>query len=124
MAEKWVKVETKKKDGTTATKDYRVDADFVPTAIADIHIDFIENYCVANNATDWLLEEVNISEYTTTKKNKETGEMETKTIKCNNYPFVMLRADFAKKFFPSIIKGDAPKKETAKDRFNKKYGKK
>ena len=86
-------------------------------------MDFIENYCVANNELDWLLEEVNTTEYTTEKKNKETGEKEIKTVKCDNYPFVMLRADFVKKFFPSIIKG-IEKKETVKDRLNKKYGRK
>ena len=122
MAPKYSYVVTKK-NGQTFEKKYRVDADFVPSEIAEIHMDFIENYCVANNKIDWLLEEVNTSEYTTEKKNKETGEKETKTVKCDNYPFVMLRADFAKKFFPSIIKG-IEKKETVKDRLNKKYGRK
>ena len=112
-----------KKNGEEITKEYRVDAEFKPEAIAEIHIDFIENYCVANNEIDWLLDEVNKTEYTTEKKNPETGKMESKTVKCDNYPFVMLRADFAKKFFPSIIKGDV-KKETVKDRLNKKYGRK
>ena len=117
-------VETKRKDGTIVKNEYRTDAEFKPTKIADIHIDFIENWCVANNETKWLVDTISISEYTTTKKNKETGAMETKTIKCpNGYPFVMLRADFAKKFFADIIKGK-PVKTTKKDEFLKKYGKK
>ena len=102
---------------------FRVDAGFKPTGIEQICEEFIENYCEANNAIVWLLDEVNKTEYTTKKKNKETGEMEEKIVSCKNYPFVNLRSDFVNKFFPDILKGNGEKKLTIKERLNAKYNK-
>lgn len=123
MAEQTI-TKTKKVKGETVSTTYRIDADFVPTKIADISNEFIENYCVAHNQLDWLCEVVNTPSYTVQKKDKETGERRTVTVKCDNYPFVNLRRDFAVKFFPSIV-GQAPAKaETFKERINRIYGKK
>jgi hypothetical protein len=122
MAEKWI-TKTKKVKGETIETQYRIDADFKPSKIGEISMEFIENYCVANNAIDWLLEEVNITTYSVIRdKGKPTERKEFVT--CDVYPFVNLRRDFAEKFFSSILIGtnDAPK--TWKDRLNEKYGKK
>lgn len=101
------------------TKKFRVDADFKPKKIDDICIEFIANYCKANKQKEWFMETVN--KKTTAKKKvkdengKPTGEV---TIEEIDYPFVNVRADFANKFFPSIIKGTPEKQPTIKDRFN------
>ena len=80
-------------------KEYRVDADFKPTAIDEICAEFIDNYVEANNEGEWF---VSVLEKTETyKKGKRKGE--TKDIS-----FVTIRSEFAKKFFPEIIKGEKP----------------
>lgn len=120
MAERYI-TKSKKVKGETVETTYRIDADFKPTAIGEISIEFIENYCVANNATSWLLDEVNITEYAVIRdKGKPTEHKEI--VKCDNYPFVNLRKDFVEKFFPSILKGK--KDETFKERLNRLYGNK
>lgn len=120
MAEKWI-TKTKKVNGETVETKYRVDADFKPAEIGEISMEFIENWCVANNQIEWLLDEVNISEYAVIRdKGKPTEHKEI--VKCDNYPFVNLRKDFAEKFFSNIFKGN--KAETWKDMLNRKYGKK
>jgi hypothetical protein len=88
------------------TKQYRVDADFVPTSVDTICDKFIENYCVANNQIDWLVETV--SKKTTSKRKIKdaegnvTGHKEVEV----NYTFANIRSDFVTKFFPQILKGD------------------
>lgn len=96
--------------------EYRTDADFSPKKIDDICIEFIENYCVANNQIDWLLEASNEKEIINKAKDKEKiGKKKKKS-------FVGLRADFVKKFFPEIVVGK-PEKVSFIDAFNAKYGK-
>lgn len=121
MAEKYI-TKTKVVKGEEVNTTYRVDAGFKPTAINDICMEFIENYCVANNEIEWLLQTVNITSYPVERKDKETGKYYVETVTCNNYPFVNLRRDFVAMFFPSIIKGAAPHKETWKERLNRMYG--
>lgn len=104
-------------------QDFRIDAAFKPTRIDEICEEFIENYCEANNEIEWLIEKVNTTKYTTKKKNKETGEIEEVEIECKNYPFVNLRSDFVNKFFSDILKGNAEKKPSLKERLNAKYKK-
>lgn len=123
MAEKYI-TKKKKVNGQVVETTFRIDADFVPTKANEICMEFVENYCVANNKIDWLLEEVNIDTYSIQRKNPDTGAMETKIVKCDNYPFVNLRKDFILAYFPSIIKGDSSKPTTWKERINQKYGKK
>ena len=113
----------KKVHGETVETTYRVDAAFKPTEIGEICIEFIENYCVANNQVEWLLEKVNTTSYIVERKNEETGEKYKETVECDNYPFVNLRRDFVEKFFKSILKGNQTS-ETFKDRINRLYGKK
>lgn len=121
MAEKWI-TKSKKVKGEVIETKYRIDAGFKPTEISEISMEFIENWCVANNEVEWLLEEVNISEYGVKRKDKATGEEYTEVVKCDNYPFVNLRKDFVEKFFSYILKGK--KADTWKDKLNAKYGKK
>lgn len=109
---------SKKVKGEMVETTYRVDASFVPTAINDICNEFIENWCVANNKVEWLVQKVNTTSYQVKRKD---GTIDT--VECDNYPFVNLRRDFVETFFPSIIKGEA-KKETFKDKINRLYGKK
>lgn len=120
MAEKWI-TKSKKVKGEVIETRYRVDAGFKPTEIGEISMEFIENYCVANNEIDWLLDEVNTTTYTVVRDKGKTSEHK-EVVSCDNYPFVNLRRDFVEKFFPSIIKGNEP--ETWKEKLNKKYGKK
>lgn len=121
MAEKWI-TKSKTVKGEVIETQYRIDADFTPSKIGEISMEFIENYCVANNAIGWLLEEVNITTYSVTRdKGKPTERKEVVTT--DNYPFVNLRKDFAEKFFPSII-GKESTTQTWKERLNAKYGKK
>ena len=82
----------------------------MPTNINEVTQEFIEKYCVENNQIDWLLETVN---KTIVDKKGQT----------RSYPFISTRRDFCLKFFPKLIKGTS-KKESFKDRLNKKYGKK
>lgn len=120
MAEQWI-TKSKKANGETVETKFRVDADFIPKKANDICMEFIVNYCEANNETDWLVDEVNISSYTVERKDKATGKTYTKVVECSNYPFVNLRKDFIEKFFPKLISKSA-KKETWKEILNKKYG--
>lgn len=120
MAEKYV-TKSKKVKGETIETKYRIDADFVPAEISEISMEFIENYCVANNQVAWLLDEANITEYAVIR-NKGKENQYKEIVKCDNYPFVNLRKDFVKKFFPTIIKGK--KEETWKERLNRLYGNK
>lgn len=88
---------------------YRIDADFKPTSIRDICKEFIENYCVANNATDWLVEAVDKTD-------------------ANGKPvhFNVVRSDFVDKFFPQLR--DKNKKQVKNipwgQKMKEKYGKK
>ena len=119
MSEQWI-TKSKKAKGEAIETRYRVDAEFVPNKANDICMEFIVNYCEANNETNWLLDEVNISSYTVKRKDKATGATYTETVSCSNYPFVNLRKDFIKKFFPNLI-NNSSKKETWKEILNKKY---
>ena len=119
MAKQYVEKIFKVK-GEVRTTKYRVDPDFKPTDISEICVEFIENFCVAKDAIAWLVDKVNTTSYEVVRKNKETGESYTETVKCDNYPFVNLRRDFAQEFFPDIIKGKVAR-ETFKDKINKLY---
>lgn len=118
MAEKYI-TKTKKVKGVEVSTKYRIDAAFKPKEIGEISLEFIENYCVANGETDWLIEEANITEYTVIRNKGKEDEFE-EVVACDNYPFVNLRKDFALKFFPGIIKGKK-KDETFKARINRLY---
>lgn len=117
MAEKYITKKKKVKGEVVETK-YRIDADFKPTAIGEICMEFIEAYCVANEKIDWLLEEVNITEYAVIRNKGKANETK-EIVKCDNYPFVNLRKDFVEKFFPKIIKGK--ENETWKEKLNRLY---
>ena len=105
----------KVKDKLTRTKEdvtYRVDSAFVPNDISEICLEFIENYCEAHDEIDWLCDTV--SKTITDKNGKK-----------RDYPFVNVRADFVKTFFPDIVKGKGGGKPVSmKDRILAKYGKK
>lgn len=120
MAEYITKKTTKGKGENKKTVEttYRVDPDFVPSGINEICAEFIENYCAANNAIDWLLEKVNTKIEVERKQKDGTTKVVTM-----DYPFVSLRSDFANKYFPQIIKGDKKEELSLKDRLNKKYAK-
>jgi hypothetical protein len=127
MAAKYITNEIKKKknketgETVVTTIRYRVDADFVPTSIKEIVMDFVVNYCEANGETEWLLDEVNKPfQKKQVKKDKEGNVISEKMVKAD-YPFVNLRTDFVKKFFPDIIVGEV-KEETWREKLNKKYG--
>ena len=122
--EQWI-TKTKTVKGEKVETNYRIDADFKPTAISDIAIEFIENYCVANNQLEWLVEKVNTTSYEVERKDKNTGKKYKEVVQCDNYPFVNLRKDFATKFFSNIFKGDnSSSTETFKERINRLYGEK
>lgn len=114
MAEQYI-TKRKKVDGKVVETKYRIDADFIPSSVADISSEFIENYCVAKGEIDWLVAEVNKTSFE--KTNKDGTK---KTVECDNYPFVNLRADFVHRFFPSILVSKASV-ETFKDRINRLY---
>ena len=115
----------KKVKGEVVETTYRIDAGFTPSEIGDISIEFIENYCIANDKMDWLLEKVNTTSYQVERKDKNTGAKYMETVQCDNYPFVNLRRDFAATFFKPILKGKSTSStETFKDRINRLYGKK
>lgn len=96
---------------------YHAEPEYNPPKIADICEEFIVNYCEANGHTDWLVEMVNTK--VPTKKLDEEGNPKKVYM-----PFVSLRSEFAKKFFPKCIKGDSGKKPSFRDTINTKYGKK
>lgn len=88
-------------------KEYRIDADFKPTAVEDIILEFIENYCVANGEEKWLVAQLEAKENT----NRKQKDGSTKIVE-KDKSFVSIRSDFVNKFFPEIIKGDKEKKPT------------
>ena len=90
---------------------FRVDAAYVPESIADVSYEFIENYCDANDEGDWLLEKVDT---VITDKNGASRD----------YPFVNLRSDFVKKFFPDIIVGERSNENSIKARAHARFAKK
>ena len=119
------KIKKGENKGQVVETTYRVDAEFIPTEINQIAQEFIENYCAANDRTDWLLEKANITSYVVERTDKETKKKYLETVTCDNYPFVNLRRDFVVDFFPSILKGVKQEKpETFKERMNRLYGKK
>ena len=125
MAAQYITKTHKNKQKEEVSITYRIDADFVPSEINEISYEFIENYCVAKKQLEWLIETVNITTYDVKRKNKETNKYEIVTVTNNNYPFIMLRNDFAKKFFPQILKGlNAKPNETFKQRIMRLYGEK
>ena len=107
----------------TITKEYRVDADFVPKSVDVICDEFIENYCVANNATDWLVETVD--EKTVSKRKVKDAEGNVTGVKEVEiaYTFANIRSDFVAKFFPEILKGKSTKPMSFADKIKAKYGK-
>lgn len=107
---------THKSKGEEVSTTYRIDADFIPTQISDICQEFIENYCVAHNELEWLIG------VATKKVQFEKGKDGEKKVVEQANPFVSVRAEFAKKFFPSIVKGSAHK-ETWAESLLRKYGK-
>ena len=112
------KVTTDKQTGEkTATEiKYRIDADFVPSASSEICMDFIENYCVANKKTDWLVEVVQKTKPVKDKDGKDTG-------KTRDYNFIEIRAEFVDEFFPQIKGKKKKTKMTLKEQILAKYGK-
>lgn len=121
----------KKKDGTISETIYNIDADFIPSAINEICIEFIEAYCEANNKIEWLVETVSkkksfeVPVYAKGKKDKDGNKIQIGTkVRTVDYPFVSIRADFVNEFFPSILKGEPEKELTIKEKILAKYGKK
>lgn len=101
---------------TTKEIKYRVDADFVPTKISDISIEFIENYVDANDKGEWMLNA--LSQKEVIKKAKKAEKIGTE----KDISFVGLRALFVKEFFPEILIGQ--EKPISKiEELRKKYGK-
>lgn len=108
----------------TITKEYRVDADFVPKSVDVICDEFIENYCVANDAMEWLLETVDKKTVSKRKvKDAEGNVTGVKEVEID-YTFANIRSDFVKKFFPQILKGEKSGKAVSfADKIKAKYGK-
>lgn len=112
------KVKTDKKTGEKIATEikYRIDADFVPSASSEICMDFIENYCVAKNRTDWLVEVV---QKTKPVKDKDGNN----TDKTRDYTFIEIRAEFVDEFFPQIKGKKKKNKPTLKEKILAKYAK-
>lgn len=87
----------------TVSKEYRIDAEFKPNDVSEIIIDFIKNYCVANNQVDWLIEQL---------ESKETHKKKDGTVKKVDKSFISIRSAFIDKFFPEIRKGNVEKQPT------------
>lgn len=96
------------------SKEYRIDADFVPSAIEDICIEFIDNYVEANNQGEWLLKQLEKKEVY--KKGKKIGQEK-------EISFVSLRSFFANEFFKDIVKGAGKKEENFRNKLLAKYKK-
>ena len=111
----------KNKDGKEVKVIYRVDAAFVPEKIGDICEEFIQNYVIANDKTDWLVAQYSEKETATAKKDTKSRK------KGDTYEqdksFVSIRSAFVDEFFPTIKKGTG-KDSSARTDFLKKYGKK
>lgn len=122
MAAQYITKKSKHK-GKIVETTYRIDADFIPSCVAEVCLEYIENYCVAHNETDWLVQECSITSFQKEVKNKNTGRREIITVKCKSYPFVNLRADFVHKFFPQILKSEGERPETFVERIKRLYGK-
>lgn len=113
-AGKPVKDENGKFQWKQVSKKYRVDADFVPTAVEEICIDFIDNYVEANDEGEWLVSEL---------VKKETYKNGDKKGQEKDISFVTLRSVFTNKFFPEIVKGAGKKEESFRSKMLAKYKK-
>lgn len=82
----------------------------VPTQFAEVDSTYIEAYCEANGETDWLVEQVNKTYVGKDGKERDNG-------------LFQIRKEFFAKFFPNVQHKTPAKKETFKDRINKKYKK-
>lgn len=98
----------------TIEQKYRVDADYVPTAIDDICSEFIDNYVDAHNEGEWF---VSVLEKKETYKNGDKKGQE------KEMSFVSIRSEFVKKFFPNILKGTSKKELSFRERMLEKYKK-
>lgn len=117
MAAEYVEVKKKIKDKETGeekivTTKYRVDADFKPTKASEIVLQYIDNWCNANNEIPWLVETI---KKTYTDKNGKEGRIQ----------FVKLRAMFVAKFMPELQNQPktVTKKKTFVDKLLEKYDK-
>ncbi len=106
---------------TIATK-YRVDAEFVPSAIGEICDDFMDNYVEAHNEGAWFVSQLEMKEPKKVRVKQADGSFieEEKMVPIS---FMTLRSNFAKKFFPNIVKSTSTNKETYIERMLKKYKK-
>ena len=106
---------------TVAIK-YRVDADFVPSEIGQICGEFMDNYIEANKQGEWF---VALLEKTEPKKVKEkqADGSEIEVIKNVPLSFMSIRSEFAKKFFPNIVKSSSSDNESYRVKMLKKYKK-
>lgn len=86
---------------------YRIDPYFVPENISDICMEFIYNYCVANNEGAWLKEI-----YSRTEKAIKNKGKPNETVVERPISFVSIRSEFANKFFEGCIKGNQHKEPT------------
>ena len=108
-----------KKDGKfiwkEVIKEYHVEPSFIPKKIDEICEEFIQNYCEANGKEDWLIDQYSQKE---SKKIKDKDDKK-KIVKVEEQDksFVSIRSDFAKEFFPKIIKGEPEKKETKREKW-------
>ncbi len=90
-----IPAETTKVKKAKEPRTYNTNPTFVPTKANEISIDFIINYCEANNKIAWL-QEVASKEVPPNKNGKE-----------RKISFMEIRNEFVIKFFPTI----APKAE-------------
>lgn len=95
-------------------QNYRIDPYFVPEKISDICMEFIYNYCVANNEVAWLKEINSRTEKAIKNKGKPNETIVEKPIS-----FVSIRSEFTKKFFESCIKRNKPKQPTWREKVDK-----
>lgn len=101
---------------------YRVDAEFVPSAIGEICDDFMDNYIQAHNEGEWFVSQLEMKEPKKVKVKQADGSIK-EVEKMEPISFMTLRSNFAKKFFPNIVKATSSNTETFRDRMLKKYKK-
>ena len=115
MAAKYTEVKKVVKDKVTGEKTevvtkYRVDADFKPAKASEIVLEYIANWCEANNQLPWL-------------KAKITTPVIDKNGKEGKIQFVTLRNQFVTEFMPEIKKTkNTTKKETFHDTLAQRFG--
>ena len=89
----------KKVDGKKVEKEttYRIDIDFVPAKLEEICLEFMTNYCIAKNDTQWLSDMLTTKIKYVVSKGKNKGETKER-----KYTEKEIKKEFVGRYFENL----------------------